>query len=145
MQRSTQPSLGSLRRKGLARLLVVDTDVLIDVQRGFAPALLWLATLSEPPAITGFTALELIQDARDRNEVEKARSPVRPLAVFWPSTHASNRALECFANKHLSHGIGLLDILIAFTVIETDAELCTFNLKHFRAVPGLRLAQPYRR
>lgn len=35
-------------------MYVLDTDVLIDIQRGYAPAVVWFATLSEMPAIPGF-------------------------------------------------------------------------------------------
>jgi len=70
---------------------------------------------------------------------------VRSMAVIWPSGDSANKAMTCFAGAHLSHRIGLLDVLIAFTAMEFNAELCTFNLKHFRAVPGLRLLQPYQR
>ncbi|AIE84663.1 PilT domain-containing protein [Fimbriimonas ginsengisoli Gsoil 348] len=37
----------------------------------------------------------------------------------------------------------MLDVLIAFTAIGLDAELCKFNVKHFRAVKELRTVQPY--
>jgi len=43
----------------------------------------------------------------------------------------------------LSHSLGLIDALIAATAISAGASLCTYNLKHFRAVPGLVTVQPY--
>jgi hypothetical protein len=52
-------------------------------------------------------------------------------------------ALELFAKLHLSHSLGLLDAVIAATAIGAGASLCTFNVKHFRAVPGLVTVQPY--
>lgn len=42
---------------------LVDTDILIDVQRGHPPALAWFRGLTTLPGIPGFVAMELIQDA----------------------------------------------------------------------------------
>ncbi|MCY4604723.1 MAG: VapC toxin family PIN domain ribonuclease, partial [Gemmatimonadetes bacterium] len=46
---------------------------------------------------------------------------------------------------HLSHNLGLLDALIAACAIGSSATLCTFNVKHYRIVPDLDVAQPYAR
>jgi len=35
-------------------MYLLDTDVLIDIQREYAPALTWFATLTELPAVPGF-------------------------------------------------------------------------------------------
>ena len=126
-------------------MLVVDTDVLIDIQRGYPPAVEWFKSLSEIPTVTGFTVMELTQDARNRDEVGKAFKLVGGLPFVWPADVDSNRALECFAQFHVSHGLGLLDALIAFTALGLGAPLCTHNQKHFRAVPGLLLEKPYPR
>lgn len=53
---------------------IVDTDVLIDVQRGLTPAVDWFAKLSELPRLPGLVAMELIQDARNAQEVKRAQS-----------------------------------------------------------------------
>jgi len=50
----------------------LDTDILIDVQRGHPPALAWFADLIELPFVPGFVVMELVQDARNYQEVEKA-------------------------------------------------------------------------
>jgi predicted nucleic acid-binding protein len=60
---------------------LVDTDVLIDVQRGHPPALTWFASLTGLPAIPGFVAMELIQDARNSQEVSEATKLTAPFQV----------------------------------------------------------------
>jgi predicted nucleic acid-binding protein len=124
---------------------LVDTDVLIDVQRGHPPALAWLAGLTELPAVPGFVVMELIQDARNANEVRQALKLVAPLKVVWPTDADCARALSDFSIYHLSHGLGLLDALIAACAVGLSATLFTFNDKHYKAVPGLVTAQPYTR
>ena len=70
---------------------------------------------------------------------------VAPLPVIWPTEADCNRALVDFINFHMSHSLGLLDALIAACAVGQSATLCTFNVKHYRLVPGLQLLQPYQR
>lgn len=123
--------------------LLVDTDILIDVQRRHPPALAWFATLTELPSVPGVVAMELIQDAANAAQVRAATRLIAPLAIVWPSVSDCHAALVDFQTLHLSHGLGLIDALIAATARGLDADLCTFNLRHYRAVPGLRTLQPY--
>ncbi len=124
---------------------LVDTDVLIDVQRGHPPALAWFAGLADLPAVPGFVVMELVQDARNFQEVQRATKLVAPFRVAWPTELDCARALSDFTAYHLTHGLGLVDSLIAASAIGLSATLYTFNDKHHRDVPGLVTAQPYSR
>ncbi len=126
-------------------MLVLDTDVLVDVQRGHAAALAWIGRLTEVPSVPGLVVMELIQGARDAREVRNALRLTGPLPVIWPTTADCERALADFTAFHLSHGLGLLDALIAARAIGQSAELGTFNDKHYRVVNGLVTVQPYTR
>lgn len=126
-------------------MYVLDADVLIDVQRGFPPATAWFGSLKELPVVPGFVVMELIQQAQNSLQVQTALYLVSGLARVWPTEADCTRALDDFAKLHLSHRIGLVDSLIAATAVGLGAELCTFNRKHFRAVPGLKTVQPYPR
>ncbi len=122
---------------------LVDTDVLIDIQRGHSPALAWFAGLTELPAVSGFVVMELVQDARTAREVRRALKLVGPLKVVWPTEVDCTRALSDFSAYHLSHGLGLLDALIAACAVGLSATLFTFNDKHYQVVQGLAAVQPY--
>ncbi len=122
---------------------LVDTDVLIDIQRGHPPALAWFGGLTELPAVPGFVVMELVQNARNAREVRQALQLVAPLQVVWPSESQCARALSDFAVFHGSHGLGLLDALIGACAVGRSATLCTFNVKHYSVVPELILSQPY--
>jgi predicted nucleic acid-binding protein len=124
---------------------LVDTDVLIDVQRGHPPALAWFAGLTDLPAVPGLVVMELVQDARNSREVRQALKLVAPLRVVWPTEADCARALSDFTAYHLSHSLGLLDALIAACAVGLSATFYTFNDKHYRVVPGLVMAQPYTR
>jgi predicted nucleic acid-binding protein len=122
---------------------LLDTDVLIDVQRGHTPALEWFSGLKELPGIPGFVVMELIQDARNLQEVRAALRLIAPFPVVWPQETDCHRALSEFTAHHLSHGLGLLDALIGSCAVGLSATLITFNEKHYRMVTGLNTMQPY--
>jgi predicted nucleic acid-binding protein len=126
-------------------MYLFDTDVLIDIQRGHAPAIEWFASLDAVPSVPGFVVMELVQDSRNSQQVRQARKLVAPLPVVWATEADCARALSDFTAYHLSDSLGLLDALIAACAVGRGLTLCTFNLKHYRVVPNLVMAQPYAR
>lgn len=126
-------------------MYILDTDILVDIQRGHADALVWFSGLESLPSVPGFVVMELIQGAQNNIQVQQVLKLVAPLPVIWPSETECNRALSDFTAYHLSHSLGLIDALIAATAIGSTGILCTFNVKHYRVVPGLDLEQPYKR
>lgn len=126
-------------------LRLLDADILIDVQRGHPPAVAWYTSLPAYPTVPGLIIMELMQDARNKREVEQALRLVKPLPVAWPTNTDCERALQDFRVLHLSHSLGLIDSLVAAMAIGLGATLGTFNVKHYRAIAGLVMEQPYRR
>lgn len=124
-------------------MYLLDTDILIDIQRGYSPALAWFSCLADLPLVPGFVVMELIQDAQNLRQVRKALQLVAPLSVVWPTELDCSRALSNFTAYHLSHRIGLIDALIAACAVGQSATLCTFNIKHYRVIPGLKIEKPY--
>lgn len=124
-------------------MLLLDSDILIDIQRGYPPAVDWFASLSELPSVPGLVLMELLQDAQNLRQVRGALKLVSPLPVIWPTEADCVRALSDFTAFHLSHKLGLLDSLIAACAIGRSATLCTFNVKHYKVVSGLVTDQPY--
>ena len=124
---------------------LIDTDVIVDVQRGYPPAIAWFAGLNEIPMAPGIVVMELIQSARNAHEVRQAMKLVAPVPVVWSTESDCTVALTDFATYHLSHGLGLLDALIAACTKGLAATLLTFNTKHYHMIPGLLIAEPYAR
>ena len=122
----------------LSPLRLVDTDVVIDLQRKHPPAVAWFASVDlSRLAVPGFVAMELHQSARDATEARSADAILRRLTHVWPSSIACDAGLADFRALHLSHTLGLVDALIGATARELNARLCTFNVKHYRHVPAL--------
>lgn len=127
-------------------MIVLDTDVMIDVLRQYPPAIDWLEALGEEEiTLPGFVVMELLQGCRNKDEQERVEKVLRACAVLWPLPEVCEQALSVFASSHLSHGIGLLDALIGQTAVSLNSPLHTFNQKHYVAVPQLRTIQPYER
>ena len=122
----------------------LDTDVLIALQHGHAPALAWFASAPAGSlALPGYVVLELYQDARNNAELRATDIQIAGLPIFWPSEAECFRAIADIRRLHLSHGLGLADALIGATALSLGVPLCTFNVRHFRHVPGLTTEQPY--
>src|SRR5436189_4747358 len=107
--------------------MVVDTDVRIDLQSAYLPAVAWYGKLTEQPALPGLVIMEMIQLARNKREVLKALKFVSKFPIVWPAEADCQSALTNFSVHHVSHRLGLLDSLIAACATGLSATLCTFN------------------
>ncbi|HID87979.1 MAG TPA: PIN domain-containing protein [Anaerolineae bacterium] len=88
-------------------MILLDTDVMIDLLRQYPPAVAWLDSLGEEEIIlSGFVVMELIQGCRNKAEQEKVERELGTYGVAWPSPEACDEALSVFARYHLSHGLG---------------------------------------
>lgn len=127
-------------------MLLLDTDVVIDVSRGHEPAVRWL--LEEGSAdvvLPGYVVMELLQGCQNKQDQRAVLRQVEFYRILWPSAEACDRAIDLFAQHHLSDGLDLLDALIAALALEQNVPLHSFNEKHYRPIPGLTLVQPYSR
>lgn len=125
-------------------MILLDTDVAVDILRGHPPAVAWLQGLgSAPLGIPGLVAMELLQGCQNRVEQQRVEQFCQPYVLYWPAEADCQRALQDFAGYHLSNNLGLLDALIAHTAVGLNEELATFNVKHYGVVAGLKTIQPY--
>jgi hypothetical protein len=128
-------------------MIIIDTDIAIDVLRSFPAALAWLNSLpaDESVVITGYTALELFAGTHNVAEQRSVDAMVNRFKAKWPTAAACERAVKDLRTLHRSNAIGTFDVLIAQTAIELGLPLHTFNIKHFQHVRGLTTIQPYTR
>ncbi len=125
-------------------MLLLDTDIVIDLLRQYSPATAWLSTqINEEIYIPGLVAMELIQGCANKREVTIVQNFINPFPLLWPSPQVADQALVIYADGRLSHNIGILDALIGQLAVSMKTPLHTFNQKHFVAIPGLRTIQPY--
>lgn len=125
-------------------MLLLDTDVMVDVLRGYSPALQWLQSLDdEEIALPGFVVMELLSGCANKQEMSAIMTTVKPYKIYWPTETDCQRALNDFHQYHLSHNLGVLDALIAECAVGLEVPLCTFNIKHYNVIPRLMVEKPY--
>lgn len=125
-------------------MILLDTDIMIDVLRRYPPAVTWLESCGEEiVALPGFVVMELLQGCKNKTEQARLLKGVTRCRVLWPSSERCNEAITLFASHHRSHGIGVLDVLIAQVAIESGLALHTFNAKHYASISSLVTVQPY--
>jgi predicted nucleic acid-binding protein len=124
---------------------LLDSDVMIDMQRRYRPALEWFAQLAEAPGLPGLVVLELMDGCRNRRDMAAVQALVRGFVVYWPTPADGDRATATYARLRLRFHISIPDLLIGECAVGLSATLCTFNVKHMRAIPGLVTEQPYPR
>jgi predicted nucleic acid-binding protein len=119
--------------------MLVDTDVLVECLRGSSQAKAWLDEVqSDEVEIPGVVAMELLMGCRNQRELRQVQMLMNSFRVVWPTSAEFARAYSILASLRLSTGLG-----IAAMALDRCVRLYTFNLKHFRAVPGLDARQPY--
>jgi predicted nucleic acid-binding protein len=124
-------------------MIILDSDVMIDILREYQPAVAWLVSIGDEELILpGFVVMELLQGCQNKSEQEKVEKILTGFDVVWPMAETCDKALDVFAQYHLSHSIGLLDALIGQMAVALDLPLHTFNRKHYSVIPSLVTFQP---
>ena len=128
-------------------MILLDSDVMIDLLRQYPPAVNWFNTLADDEVLIlpGYVMMELIQGCKNKIEQEKLQRELAAYGVVWPAPDDCDEALTVFAEYRLSHNAGLLDTLIGQTSVALAAPLHTFNKKHYGFIPRLQTIQPYER
>jgi predicted nucleic acid-binding protein len=125
-------------------MVLLDTDVMIDILRGYPPALAWLRTLDdEVIALPGFVLMELIQGCGTKKEQQSLAAELDAYKILWPNPSDCDDAVKLFTGYRLSHNIGIIDVLIGQLALSFDLPLHTFNKKHYEPIPQMTTVQPY--
>jgi tRNA(fMet)-specific endonuclease VapC len=126
-------------------VLLLDTDILVDIRRSYQPADEWLGNLEQRPAIGFVVVLELLQGCRNKQEMQQSEQLMSNMIVLYPAASECKFAVEYIRQYRLSHGLGVFDALIAACAVSREATLCTFNRKHYQCISELETHQPYER
>lgn len=123
-------------------LVLVDTDILVDVCRGATTAVEYLAAEEAQGtiSISAVTRMELLIGCRDKAEMRATERFLNRFATLPLTEAISQRAVKLVADFHLSHSMRIPDALIAATALTAALPLATKNQKHFKFIPGLKVA-----
>lgn len=123
-----------------ARFLV-DTDVLIEYLRGAAQAAEFLEGLKGDQLISAITVAELFSGARGSEEIDALDQFVLAFEVIPVDELLAKAGGQLRQEFHATHGVGLADALIAASAFDREAELVTFNRRHYPMVENVNV--PY--
>jgi predicted nucleic acid-binding protein len=121
---------------------LIDSNVLIDVSRGYAAAIKYVDGLAEAWALSQVTAMELIVGARDKRDLATIDGFLSLYPVIPLSDSIGTGAYRLLKTYAKSHGLHVFDSLVAATAMEKALTLVTLNRKHYRMIEGLQLEVP---
>jgi len=126
-------------------MILLDSDIMIDLFREYPPAKIWFDSIddSETMALSGFVVMELIQGCKNKLQLQKLQRNLASYETVWLEPDDCEQALDVFAKYYLSHGAGLIDVLVGMTAVSLGVPLYTFNEKHYKFIHGLKTVQPY--
>jgi predicted nucleic acid-binding protein len=129
----------------MAKVLIFDTDILIDYLLGIADAKDFFTSFPKIDRYTtAISAMEIYRGARNKRELNIFKRFF--LGSFTEVIHidenASKKAIELVETYTLSHGLLLADGLIAAMALLRGTQLITGNNRHFDYIPGLNLLMP---
>ena len=125
--------------------MMLDTDVLILLEKNDPLARAWYVSLHSPPFAAGFAAMELLAGCENSTDRKRIERMLQDFQLLWPDEATLEQAAKDYGALRLSSGVGVIDMLIASTAISQGHEIVTFNFKHFRAIPGVTIRQPFPR
>lgn len=130
----------------MSTLVLVDTDVLIDVLRGYAPAVSFLRDYSERIIVSAIVVAELyagVRGAKDEAEQTALENLLELFRTVPVRGDIARLGGLYFRDYGPSHGVSLPDALVAATAVLEGAALKTLNVKHYPMFEGIEPA--YRR
>jgi predicted nucleic acid-binding protein len=123
---------------------IIETTVLVDLLRGYRPALNWLHTQSSADlGITPVIAMEVISGGQNKIKRLQATRLLRRFQTIHLTPADQDWAVAMQLRYELSHGVGKMDCLIASVNHRLQIPLYTHNLKHFAPLLGPLAQKPY--
>lgn len=111
--------------------MLFDTDILIEYLRGKDEAKAYIDNIKDVIYMSSITMAELYAGVRKGTESKKLEIFIETFEVISLNKNIAKMG-GLYRNQYKSsHDTGLADALIAATAKEIDAQVITFNTKHF--------------
>jgi predicted nucleic acid-binding protein len=130
----------------MAQLILIDTDVLIDVGRKIDIAVASLQRVEEAavPGISIITQMELMVGCQNKKEFLVLENFLQGFEIISLNKTIGNKSVELLRQYRLSHSLLIADSLIAATAISIDSPFLTKNQKDYQFIRGLKIiSYPY--
>ncbi len=110
---------------------LLDTCILIDLFRGKEQAVQFFGSLENPPFLSALTLAELYAGVREGKERTALDNLAQHLPVIPLTEDMAIKGGYYRQQYGKSHGVGIMDALIASSAEQKELTLVTRNLKHF--------------
>ncbi len=130
----------------MGKLILIDTDVLIDIGRKINLAIASLKRVEEEavPGISIITQMELMVGCRNKKEICILEDFLQSFEIISLNETIGNKSVELLRQYRLSHSLLIADALIAATSLTINSPLLTKNQKDYQFIKGLEmLSYPY--
>ena len=124
----------------MADYLLCDTCTIIDFINGRKQNLPDLLAQDVKLFINSIIEMELLQGARDKNELRVIEKKLRSFRLVAMQQEIFDLATEYVRTYRLSHGLALPDAIIGATAIYYRIPLFTYNTMDFKFLPEIELA-----
>jgi predicted nucleic acid-binding protein len=125
-------------------IAVLETTVIVDLLRNHLPAETWMR--SQPQSSFGITPIiwmEVIGGGPTKIKRIQAARLMRQFSMTYLIQADQDWAMQQQMTYELSHGVGMMDCLIASVSQRLQIPLYTHNLKHFTPLIGSLAQKPY--
>jgi predicted nucleic acid-binding protein len=124
----------------MAKMILLDTDVLIDFFRGYSKAVAFVNEYNARIILSSIVVAELFAGVKGDEEQAALENFVSLFRVV-PVDIEIGKAGGLYKRDYgKSHGVGLADAILAATAEAENAELKTLNTKHYPMLKGLKPA-----
>lgn len=124
----------------MARLMLLDTDVLVDFFRGYGKAVAFINTYNARIILSSIIVAELYAGVKGDEEQYVLQNFVSLFHIVPVSAEIGKAGGLYKRDYGKSHGVGLADAILAATAEAENAELKTLNTKHYPMFNDLRPA-----
>ncbi len=124
----------------MPKLILLDTDVLVDFFRGFDKAVAFVNGNNARIILSSIVVAELFAGVKGDAEQAALQNFISLFRVV-PVDATIGKAGGLYKRDYgKSHGVGLADAILAATAEAANAELKTLNIKHYPMLKGIKPA-----
>ncbi len=126
----------------MIQLILCDTCVVIDFINQNNENLVRLKEQGNIPCINSVIEMELIQGAHNKREMQKIIRNINGFRRLEINQNILDLATQLLTQYLLSHHLQLPDAIIAACALIYDIPIFTYNVKHFKYLPNIKLFAP---
>lgn len=128
--------------------VICDTDVMIDywdssnLRHAATKATLENSIELDNVLLSAITKMELMLGATNKADLQKITRNLTRFNIALINNDITLKSFDLIERHRLSHGLLIPDSLIAATALIADLKLFTYNTKHYKFIPQLKLYTP---